>query len=54
MFLTLFVTVSEKVVPQVNKHDDVNEISWKLPPLEMKSWLRPCPRFHAHNYSKAS
>jgi len=54
MFLALFVAVSEKVVPQVNKHDDVNGISWKLPPLEMKSWLRPCPRLHAYSYSKAS
>jgi len=31
--LLLYVTVCEKVVPQLNKHDDIIEwISWKLPP----------------------
>ena len=36
-------TVCEKVVPRLNKHDDVIEWNFmKLPPPEMKSWLRPC------------
>ena len=43
--LLLYVTVSEKVLPRLNKHDDV--IEWNFmkiaPPPEMKSWLRPCP-----------
>jgi len=41
--LLLYVTVCEKVVPRLNNHDDVIvKISWKLPPPEMKSCLRPC------------
>jgi len=40
--LLLYVTVCEKVVPRLNKHDDVIEWnSWKIAPSEMKSWLRP-------------
>jgi len=41
--LLLYVTVYEKVVLRLNKHDNV--IKWnfmKISPLEMKSWLRPC------------
>jgi len=40
--LLLYVTVCEKVVPRLNRHDDV--IEWnlmKIAPPEMKSWLRP-------------
>jgi len=40
--LLLYVTVCAKVVPRLNKHDDV--IKWnfmKIAPPEMKSWLRP-------------
>jgi len=36
------VTVCEKVVPRLNKHDEV--IEWKFVKIalpEMKSWLRP-------------
>jgi len=39
----LYVTVCKKVVPRLNKHDDV--IMWNfmnIAPPEMKSWLRPC------------
>jgi len=37
------VTVCEKVVPRLNKHDGVIEWNFKkLAPPEMKSWLRPC------------
>jgi len=42
--LLLYVTVCEKVVPRLDKYDDV--IEWNFmkiaPPPEMKSWLRPC------------
>ena len=42
--LLLYVTVCEKVVPRLNKHDDVIEWNFmKSAPPEMKSWLRPCP-----------
>ena len=37
------VYLNTKVVPRLNKHDDV--IEWhfmKIAPPEMKSWLRPC------------
>ena len=38
----LYVTVCEKVVPRLNKHDDVIEWNFmKIAPPEMKSWLRP-------------
>jgi len=40
--LLLYVTVCEKVVPRLNRQDDV--IEWnlmKIAPTEMKSWLRP-------------
>jgi len=37
--LLLYVTVCEKVVPRLSKHDDVIECN---SPPEMKSWLRPC------------
>jgi len=37
------VTVCEKVVARLNKHDDVIERKFmKIAPLEIKSWLRPC------------
>jgi len=41
--LLLYVTVCEKVVPRLNKHDEskFESNSRKLPP-EMKSWLGPC------------
>jgi len=43
--LLLSVTVCEKVVPRLNKHDDVIEWNFmKIVPPEMKSWWRPCPR----------
>jgi len=41
--LSLYVIVCEKVVPRLNKHDDVIERDFmKTAPPEMKSWLRPC------------
>jgi len=48
------VTVCEKVVPQLNKHDDV--IEWKfmkIAPPRNKSWLCPCRDTH-RNYLKLS
>ena len=43
--LLLHVTVCEKVVPRLNKHDDVIELKFmKIVPPEMKNWLRPCSR----------
>jgi len=40
--LLLYVTVCEKVVRRLNKHDDIIEGNiMKLPPPEMKSWLCP-------------
>ena len=41
--LLLYVTACEKVVPRLNKHDDVIEWNENCPPPERKSWLRPCP-----------
>jgi len=39
-----YVTVCEKFVPRLNKHDDVIEQNFmKIAPPEMKSWLRPWP-----------
>jgi len=39
--LLLYVTVCKKVVPRLNKHDDVIEWNFmKIAPPEMKSWLR--------------
>jgi len=49
--LLLYVIVCEKVVPRLNKHDDVMELNFmkNCPPLpEMKSWLRPCPEVMLH------
>jgi len=40
--LLLYVTVWEKVVPRLNKHDDVIEWNFvKIAPPEVKRWLRP-------------
>jgi len=40
--LLSYVTVCEKVVPRLNKHDDFIEWNFmNIAPLEMKSWLRP-------------
>jgi len=46
--LLLYVTVCEKVVSRLNKHDDVIEL--KIPLPEMKSWLRPYyrPKYICH------
>ena len=41
----IIMTVCEKVVPRLNKHDDVIEWNFmKIAPPEMKSWLRPWPQ----------
>jgi len=41
--LLLYVTVCEKVVPRLNKHDDIIESNFmEVASSEMKSWLRPC------------
>jgi len=44
--LSLYVTVCEKVVPRLNKHDDVIEGKFHencpIAPPEMNSWLHPC------------
>ena len=41
--LLLYVTVCEKIVPRLNKHDYVMEWNFmKIAPPEMKSWLRHC------------
>jgi len=41
--LLLYVTVCEKVMPRLDKYDDVIEWNFmKIAFPEMKSWLRPC------------
>ena len=48
--LLLYVTVCEKAVPRLNKHDDVIERNFmKILPLEMKSWLGPWWRMYPFN-----
>jgi len=50
------VTVSEKVVQHLNKHDDVIEWNFmKIAPPEMKSWLRPWVNLYQcfHKFEKS-
>ena len=53
--IRLYVTVCEKVVPRLNKHNDVIEWNFmKIAPPEMKSWLHPCPQQHSLQLQKRS